>query len=244
MCDEPARLLFEANLDLIRDLARGVARWRRLRREEAEEFTSYVWLRLMEDEYRILRSFQGRSSLRTFLVTVLHRLLLDFRVQTWGKWRPSAAIRRLGPEAVELERLISRDGHSPESAAELLGGLPGGPARDELRALAGRIPKRVRPRPEGETALYELPSRESTDERVLEGERRTLLRRLRGHLADALRALPDEDRQLLRMRYAQGMTVRKIASTLEVEDRRMYRRLERCLAKLRATLERQGVSPC
>lgn len=244
MCEQPARSLFEANVDLIRNLAHAIARWRRLRREEAEEFTSYVWLRLMEDDYRILRSFEGRSSLRTFLVTVLHRLLLDFRIQAWGKWRPSAAVRRLGPEAVELDRLISRDGHSPESAAELLGGRPGGPARDELWALAVRIPRRVRLRLEGETALYELPARESADERALERERRTLLRRLRGHLADALRALPDEDRRILRMRYAQGMTVRKIASTLEVEDRRMYRRLERCLAKLRATLERQGVSPC
>ena len=115
-----ARQMLESNLDLVRDLIRHVARRHRLRTEEAEEFSSYVWLKMVEGDHRIFRGFRGRSSLRTFLTTVVHRLFLDFRVQAWGKWRPCAEARRLGEDAVELDRWISRDGHSLESALEVL----------------------------------------------------------------------------------------------------------------------------
>jgi RNA polymerase sigma factor (sigma-70 family) len=239
-----ARQILESNLDLIRDLIRHVARRHRLRTEEAEEFSSYVWLKMVEGEQRIFRGFRGRCSLRTFLTTVVHRLFLDFRNQAWGKWRSCAEARRLGENAVELDRLISRDGHSLESALEILQRRRGIASHAELLAFAGRIRARQRPRQEGEEALHVLPSATRADERILEREGMAELRKATGSLARALRKLSGQDRMILRMRYQDGLTVRKIASVLGIDDRRLYRRLEQCLARLRATLEGEGVVSC
>jgi RNA polymerase sigma factor (sigma-70 family) len=239
-----ARQMLESNLDLIWDLVRHDARRHRLRPDEAEEFSSYVWLKMVEGDYRILRGFRGRSSLRTFLTTVIQRLFLDFRTQAWGKWRPCAEARRLGGDAVELDRLVSRDGHSLENALEILRCRQATSSRDELLALAGRFPARLRPRREGEDALHVLPAAASADERILERERRAEMRKAADSLARALRGLPARDRLILRMRYRDGLTVRKIASILEIEDRRLYRQFEQCLTRLRTTLEREGVVPC
>ena len=68
----------------------------------------------------MLRRFEGRSSLTTYITVVVQRLFLDRRNRLWGKWRPSAEARRLGPTAVLLERLVSRDGWSAEQALETL----------------------------------------------------------------------------------------------------------------------------
>lgn len=238
-----ARQMLESNLDLIRDLVRHVVRRHRVRVEEGEEFSSYVWLKMVEGDQRIFGGFRGKSSARAFLATIVHRLFLDFRAQEWGKWRPCAEARRLGAEGMELDRLISRDGHSRESALEVLlqRGLTLGP---EVLALAGRIRLRRRPRPEGGEVLPLLPSNRSADERILERERKAELRRATGSLARALRQLPARDRLILRMRYQDGLTVRKIASALEIDDRRLYRRLEKCLSRLRVTLEEDGVVSC
>jgi hypothetical protein len=54
-------------------------------------------LKLIENDYRILRSFEGLASLGTYLTTVIARLFLDFQIHEWGRWRPSAAATRLGP---------------------------------------------------------------------------------------------------------------------------------------------------
>lgn len=239
-----ARQMLESNLDLIQDLIRHVARRHRLRAEEAEEFSSYVWLKMVEGDHRIFRGFKGRSSLRTFLSTVVQRLFLDFRTQAWGKWRPCAEARRLGEDAVELDRLISRDGYSLEGALDVLRRRQGVALRTELLVFAGRIRARRRPRQEGEEALHLLPSAMSADERILERERKAELRKVTDSLARALRKLPGRDRLIFRMRYQDGLTVRKIASALQIEDRRLYRRLEQCLAKLRATLKGEGVVSC
>ena len=87
---------------------------------EQEDFAGFVHLRLIEDDYAILRKFQKRSSLRTYLAAVIERLSLDFCVEKWGRWRPSAMAERLGPVAIVLERLVTRDGHTLEEAIEII----------------------------------------------------------------------------------------------------------------------------
>jgi len=59
--------------------------------DEAEEFRSWALLKLVENDYRILASWQSRSSFSTFLRVVLVNLMKDYRTHLWGRWRPSAA---------------------------------------------------------------------------------------------------------------------------------------------------------
>lgn len=237
-----AREVFEAHLDLIHGVIRSVVRRHRLRAEEAADFTSYALLKMIENEYHVLRSFRGRSSLRTYLVTVVQRQLLDYRIGEWGKWRPSAEARRLGKRAEELDRLLSRDGLPLETAVEILRGRHAETSRDELLAIAERIPVRVRPRREDEESLDGVPADGAVDERVVDRERRAALQRMRGSLARVVRELPPQDRLILKMRFLDGFTMREIAEALQLEARPLYRRVDVCLERLRASLEGQGVT--
>jgi len=113
------RLLLD-HLDLINQIVRTVGRRRHLSATEAEDFASFVHLRMVDDDYAILRKFQNRSTLWTYLAAVIERMSLDFCAEKWGRWRPSAMAERLGPVAVVLERLVNRDSHSVDEALEIL----------------------------------------------------------------------------------------------------------------------------
>ena len=96
------RFLLE-NLGTVERVVAYVARRHRLSRDEANELSSAVKLKLVDHDYEVLRRYEGRSSLRTYLTAVVIRLFLDDRVARWGKWRPSAQAKRLGAVAVLLD---------------------------------------------------------------------------------------------------------------------------------------------
>ena len=142
----PEALLVE-QLPLIDEVVRITSRRRGMNREETEEFAATVRLRLVESDYRILRRFRGGSTLRTYLVTVVQRLALDFVIRKTGKWRPSAKARRLGPVAERLEQLLTRERLSLDEACRTMQSDPQARlTREELVALATALPVRHRPR--------------------------------------------------------------------------------------------------
>jgi len=51
-------------------VVRTIARRHRLPADEADELGSSVRLKLVENDYEVLRKFEGRSQLRTYLITV------------------------------------------------------------------------------------------------------------------------------------------------------------------------------
>jgi RNA polymerase sigma factor (sigma-70 family) len=238
-----AREAFEAHLPLIREIIRYVARRYRLDQENAEDLSSHILLKLIENDYGAIRAFQGRSSLRTYLTVVIQRLFLDFRVQKWGKWRPSAETRRLGGVALQLDRLLSRDGHSLASAVEILHASLGGTlTREQLSEIAGRLPQRQRPYYESDSELSLIPTDGAVEERLLQEERTAAARQIAGALGRALQELTAEDRLILKMRYQDSFTIREIAAALHLEARPLYARFEKCHRRLRVSLEGSGIS--
>lgn len=105
--DTPRQRFLDA-LPIVGSVIRDLGRRYHLSRDEREEFAGNVNLRLMDGDYAVLRQFQGRSSLSTYLRTVITRQFLDARAKAWGRWHPSADALRLGPTAVALEQLIAR----------------------------------------------------------------------------------------------------------------------------------------
>jgi RNA polymerase sigma factor (sigma-70 family) len=239
----PGRVLFETHLPTIQELVRKTCRRQRLDPEQTEDFTSHALLRLLEDDCAILRKFRGKSSLRTFLTVVIQRLLLDYRIRQWRKWRPGAQARRLGGLAIELDRLINRDGHSRDEAVDLLMSTRGlTEPRGELLRLAGELPRRAHPRLESLDDLPPLPVDGGVEQRLLERERAATAGRTQAALERALSTLPAEDRLILKMRYEDDFTVREIAAALHLPARPLYRRCERCLERLAERLRTEGVT--
>jgi len=241
MAKDP-RELFESQLPLIERLIGSICRRYACRRDEAEDFGSWVKVRLLEDDCAALRKFQGRSSLPTYLTTVIHNYFRDYRISKWGRWRPSAAARRLGAVAVQLETLLARDGLTFDEAAEILRSNFGvARAVAELADLAARLPPRVPRRFEGEEALAALGSSDGVERRVEDAERAEIAGRTERALAAALEELEGEDRLILKMRFQDGFTVSGIARALDLAQRPLYRRIEACLLQLRTALEARGL---
>jgi RNA polymerase sigma factor (sigma-70 family) len=212
----------------------SVARRRRLSREDADELRSLVSLKLVGDEYRVLRAFKGRSTLRTYLTVVVTRVCLDFLIARRGKWRPSAAARRGGATAMRLEKLIARDGWSFDQACEVLRINEQVAATPrELEDIAATLPVRERPRLVGMDALEFLaPSVPAIDDERSEAE---LVRaRVQETLALVLEELTPDDRLLIQLRFTENLSVAQIARALHGDQKALYRQFNRILRDLKA----------
>src|SRR5690349_21220014 len=108
--------LFLAHLPHIDKVVNHLCRRYHFQTDEAQDFRSSVYERLVEDDYAVFRKFQGRSSLNTYLTIVISNMLKDYLNRLLGKWRPSAEAERMGPIAVLLEQLLVRDGHTFDEA--------------------------------------------------------------------------------------------------------------------------------
>jgi RNA polymerase sigma factor for flagellar operon FliA len=62
-------------------------------------------------------------------------------------------------------------------------------------------------------------------------------------LGRALDHLDPKDRLIIQMRFAEGSTVADMSRALQLEQKPLYRRMERLLRQLRTYLESDGVQP-
>lgn len=234
--------LFLSHLTQIEGVIRCVCRRHHCAGDQAEEFASEVRTWLIGDDYAALRKFGRKSSFKTYITTVVQRHFLDWRNRQWGKWRPSAEAVRMGPVGVKLEEL-ARDGHTFEESCQILRVNHGVPFSElELARLAARLPPRTPRRIEGEESLQGAVCPEPTPDEVLRcKELQPERRRVREALARALARLSPEDRLLIKVRFQSDVQMQALARSRGVEPKRLYRRLERLLPKLRRALEREGV---
>lgn len=230
------------HLDFVERTVGAIARRNALSAWEADDLEGQVKLRLISNDYAILRKFEGKSRLTTYLTTVIQNLFRDFRIQQWGKWRPSAAAKRLGDVGVQLESLLYRDRFSFGEAAELLRNRFGVQASDEELLELGRCLKpRTTRRFESDRVLSSLSAPEHGDQRVVDGERSASQERVGRALAGVLASLEAEDRLILKLRFADGLTIRSVADTLHLDPRGIYARVRRILRTVRARLVEAGI---
>jgi len=235
--------LYLGHLRHIDAAARHSARRRHFSADETDDFVSTVRLKLLDNGYEVIRKFQGKSSFRTFLTTVVERLMLDYQNHLWGKWRPSAEAERLGHAAMRLEMHQVRDGLTFDEACEImLMNERVEISRRELEAIAERLPVRNPPRRIlGEEELAERPADgETPAESALSREAAQRKREILELLEQALARLPAEDRLIARMRG--DFQVVRIAKVLGLDQKPLYRRIDRILKTLRTDLVDHGVT--
>jgi RNA polymerase sigma factor for flagellar operon FliA len=235
--------VFLSQLDVIERVISFVSSRHHLPGIDADDFSSHVKLKLIEDDYAVLRKFEGRSSLRTYLTVVVQRLFLDYRISAWGKWRPSAEAKRSGEVAILLERLMQREGYGFEEACELMETnyqvtLP----RAEIEAIAARLPQRFRRRFESDAGLIDLPADQPSLEEVVAGhERVATAARLEAVLNEAMGRLDPQDRLIFELQYRDGRSIADIARALRLDQKALYRRVDGCKEALLADLQAAGM---
>jgi len=243
----PPDQLFLSNLALIEKLASLIARRHHASVEEAVEFASELKLKLLEDDYAVLRKFKGTSSLKTYLTTVTANAFLDFRNGRWGKWRGSAAARGLGAGGIRVGGLLFKDGLSFDEACEILRtNLKVSESRRELEEIWKRLPPKTSRRMEGEDKLQDLPATGvRPEDRIFEQELRETRERVARALRKALDSLSPEDRLITKLSILDNLKIVDISRKLCLEQKPLYRRREKIREKLRSdlkrALEREGV---
>lgn len=234
---------FLEQLPVIEAVIRHIAYRHHLSADDRDEFAGLVKLRFVEQDYAVLRRFEKRSSLRTYLTTVITRIFLDERIRAWGKWRPSAEARRLGPTAVTLERLLTRDQLSLDEAIGQLTTASPDLRVLALRDIAVRLPARTPRRLVDDEVLATVPAdTPSPEESAGYAEGYAARAAAWAALQEAMTTLEPRERLMLRLRYEQGCTVAHIAQVLRVEQKPLYRQIERLLVRLREVLLSRGIS--
>jgi RNA polymerase sigma factor (sigma-70 family) len=237
--------LLTLNLPLIERAIAFTCRRNQLSPEDAEEFASVVKLRLVEHDYAVLRAHEGRSSMATFLGIVVQRMLLDFRIHAWGKWHASAEAKRLGAAAIELEQLLHRDNRTLDDAARILAANHEGLTPESVRALAGKLPARP-PRhrhvPLDDAIPVAVTAGNGVEANLLAGERRGIAERVSRVMNESIAKLPDDDRLILQMRFQDGMTVAQIARAFRLDQKLLYRRIEKQMRAIRKEIESSGLA--
>ena len=237
------RLLLD-HLDLVDQIVRTIGRRRHLSATEQDDFASFVKLRLVDDNYAILRKFQNRSTLWTYLATVIERLSLDFCAEKWGRWRPSAMADRLGPVAVLLERLVTRDSHTLDEAIEIVRtNHDVALTYAELRRMWDQLPARVRTTEVGEEAAAGVSSNETSESIVEDADRRDRLERLQRALAAAFDQIAAQDRVIIALRFDQDLSMVQIAKLTGSSVPTLHRRLDKSVKQLRLALTHAGFDP-
>src|SRR5215213_9156070 len=186
----------------IKRITAFICRRSRLDPAEAEDFASFVNIKLIEHNYEVIRKFEGRAAFGTYLTTVIQHLSYQYRVGMWGKWRPSAEARRLGETAITLERLISRDGYTYGEAVQLLTtGNDGEYTTAQLNAIWLRLPIRV-PRPVlvSQAAPPDAAVETDASDRLASIDRQEVARAAALALDAAIEDISPDERLMLQMR--------------------------------------------
>jgi RNA polymerase sigma factor for flagellar operon FliA len=232
------------NLPLVDSVVRFIARRHRLSADETDELGAQIRLKLVDNDYEVLRRFQERSSLRTYLTTVVHRHFLDARIAMWGKWRPSAQARRLGPVAILLDQYVNRDGLSFEEAVHAIQNKRGvDVTRAELEELLPQLPRRVQRRLADDEALADVAAPGGGEKAAVDAlDRARDGERIEAALSAALGRLGFQDRLILKLRFCDDVTVARISLMMNLQQKPLYRRIEGVMRVLREELEARGVT--
>lgn len=233
---------FEVNLDAIERAIARVCREARLARADAEDFASSTRIALLADDCSILRKFEGRSSLATYVTIVVRRLLVDAR-RTEGRWYASAEAQRRGDAAVLLERLTRRDGRSLDDAMAAVRAVHPEVSTRELEQIAAALPERALravmvAMAEGDEERFAGSDAANDRADALDLARRS--KQMNEAALAAMASMAPQDRAILRLRFRAGASIADIARALGLEQRPLYRRVEALLASLRRAFETAG----
>lgn len=242
--DLDGEALLRDNLPLIDRVIERVCHHAGLYDADAEDFASLVKLALIEEDYAILRAWQQRASLATYLTVTVRRLLFDERNRARGRWEPSAEARRGGQAAIVLETVVRRDLRTIEEALPMARAFDPSLTRERAEALLARMPER-RPRPRAmpldEVAPDVLRTSDRADTAVEQRELHRLSLEASQVVRNVLASFSIEDRTIVRLHFAGSMSLADIARMLRLPQRPLYRRLEAILNALRRALVASGI---
>jgi RNA polymerase sigma-B factor len=224
--DRSAReLLVQRHLPLVRALARRYAG----RGESLEDIEQVGAIGLIKaiDRYELSRDV----ALTTYATpNVVGEIKRHFRDKGWAIRIPRGLQELNAKMSSTIERLTAKLGHSP-SIAEIAAELETTPEQvlEAMEAGSAYAPVSLSAGPTGEGELDPMETIGAEDSNFERTEQRA-------SLEPALEMLPDREREILRMRFEDGLTQTQIAEQVGVSQMHVSRLIRKSLARMRAEL--------
>lgn len=234
-------------LEKIDDICR-----RRFRDEnEAMECHNFVIDGLKASDYKRLRSFKGKSSLKTYLYTLTNSLATDFLRGKYGRRRIPVAVQRMGKLAETVYRLLCWRKFSFSEVYDIT--VIDGRYTGELRTFMKEFePVRNAPcienpkfvpadNPSGETVREMPASQPDPLEQLmahLDGNRRIKAGRVIRKVTDTL---SETEQLLVKLVYGSGLAVAAAARTVGMDPPGARKCLKKILNRYREALLSEGI---
>ncbi len=112
----------EAQANQIDTIIHAACNKKNITGELANDFKSYVYLKLLEDDGRRIRDFKGDdgASWSGYLTVIIARLAIDFIKKQWGRWENSTTAKICGEPVMRFEALLYRDRFSFHQASQIM----------------------------------------------------------------------------------------------------------------------------
>jgi RNA polymerase sigma-B factor len=224
--DRSAReLLVQRHLPLVRALARRYAG----RGEALEDIEQVGAIGLLKaiDRYELSREV----ALTTYATpNVVGEIKRHFRDKGWAIRIPRGLQELNSKMSSTIERLTAKLGHSP-SIAEIAAELQTTPEQvlEAMEAGSAYAPASLSVGPSAEGELDPMETIGTEDLNFERSEQRA-------SLEPALEMLPEREREILRMRFEDGLTQTQIAEQVGVSQMHVSRLIRKSLARMRAEL--------
>jgi len=233
--------LFLQHREFIERTVRSICSRRGIFGDDADDVVGDVMEKFVRDDYLVLEKYRGDGNIEGFIrATVAHRVL-DWLNKELGKWRSSAAARRLGREAVLLERLVYRDGLTwAEAITDVLARDDVGLTRRRLARLARKIPIKAGRRKVALEHILNAAIDDLTEppphQDAMDTHRSSLLEAVQAELA----RLDPEDQLIARMRFVDRFRVKDISESLQIKCEVLYQRIYTLRRRLKACVQECG----
>ncbi len=213
-------------------------------RNQLDDHVQDCYAALLAAGGRRLRLYSGDGPFRAFLRSMVINLVADLSRREHGRKRPCAAFARLPELQQRAYRLIFEERVSAAEATRRLSHANAAGAVAAVMALGDLGPTHSGRRPQVLALDNGADTIEIADERDIPEDvllaREEMVTRIEREeaLLAALRAMPQTQRDVLEQRFLHGRKPREIAAATGIDEKDIYRILERALAQLKRDLVR------
>ncbi|MEZ4648361.1 MAG: sigma factor-like helix-turn-helix DNA-binding protein [Candidatus Eisenbacteria bacterium] len=225
-----------------------------------EDEVQTVFVQVLETLYKqSFATYEGRASLSTWLGVVARGKTLDYLRAKLGRNRVPVAIEQLGDLERKVFQLHFVEGLPIDAVSSRLAGDGQALALEDLLATVDRVETHLDPHvkrrlaygcraatiPGMSARLLEYVDHEQLRAEDIHADQQELPIETNGgpDVADLVGRLPQEEHDVLRLRYHENMSAKEAASHLGLSGpRKVYSIADRALARLRRWIDEAGES--
>jgi DNA-directed RNA polymerase specialized sigma24 family protein len=197
-----------------------------------------IRLRVCRDGCAALGRIHDEADSFPFLYGLAARTHADRTRRERGRFRSSVAARRLGPVAVQIERLVMLDGLTVEAACDFLADNRDVQGEAAWERLVGELRSRA-PRPPSPRSLSEADARLPAGDR--DPEQQLVARVVITVVRAELESLSSETRALLAARFGAGSRLPEVAAARGVGVKKLYRDSATVCGEIGTRLRSSGI---